>query len=190
MADNFGSYFKQCRNLSNLIIFVYLFSSASFNYYMINFYLKYIPGNIYVNSIIASLSESISTLLSGLIVTLAGPRNSISLMNTMAGLSTVGLWAAEVNEWLGEVPALILLAKFGVCAGFAMLYMSTLVYFPSHYLGAVFGICNTAARAATISAPMVAELPTPIPELSVIITCTLAIVLTRLLKIPDDLKLK
>ena len=157
---------------------------------MINFYLKYIPGNVYVNSIIASLSEAISTLLASFIVTLAGPRNSIALMNTLAGLSTAGLWAAEVNEWLGEVPALILLAKFGACAGFAMLYMSTLVYFPSHYLGAVFGICNTAARAATISAPMVAELPTPIPELSVIILTSVAVTLTRFLKIPDDLKVK
>ena len=157
---------------------------------MINFYLKYIPGNVFVNTIIASLSEAVSTLLSGLIVNLAGPRNSITLVNSLAGIATIGLWIAEVQEWLKEVPALILLAKFGVCAGFAMLYMSTLVYFPSHYLGAVFGICNTAARAATISAPMVAELPTPIPELSVIITCLFAVILTRFLKIPDDLKLK
>ena len=157
---------------------------------MINFYLKYIPGNVYVNTIIASLSEAISTLLSGLIVNLAGPRNSITLVNLLAAVATVGLWIAEVNEWLKEVPALILLAKFGVCAGFAMLYMSTLVYFPSHYLGAVFGICNTAARAVTILAPMVAEVPTPIPELSVIITCVVGAVLTRFLKVPEGLKLK
>ena len=129
-------------------------------------------------------------MLSGLIVSLAGPRNSITLVNLLAAVATIGLWIAEVNEWLKEVPALILLAKFGVCAGFAMLYMSTLVYFPSHYLGAVFGICNTAARAVTILAPMVAELPTPIPELSVIITCVAGSVLTRFLKVPEGLKLK
>ena len=96
---------------------------------------------------------------------------------------------AEKNGWISEVPGLILLAKFGVCAGFAMLYMCTLVYFPSRYLGAVFGLCNTAARAVTILAPMVAELDTPIPELSVILTCLVATILSRFLKIPKEEKL-
>ena len=165
---------------------MYLFCTASFNYYMINFYLKYIPGNVYINTIIASLSEAISTLLSGLIVKVAGPRNSITLVNLLAGIATIGLWIAEVNEWLEEVPGLILLAKFGVCAGYAILYMSTLIYFPSHYLGAVFGLCNTAACAVTILAPMVAEMRTPIPELSLILTCSVAAILTRFLRVPGD----
>ena len=65
-----------------------------------------------------------------------------------------------------------------------MLYMSKLVYFPSQYLGSVFGICNTAARACTIVAPMVAELETPVPELSTIVTCSMAALGTRFLKIP------
>ena len=153
---------------------------------MINFYLKYIPGNVYINTIIASLSEAISTLLSGLIVKVAGPRNSITLVNLLAGIATIGLWIAEVNEWLEEVPGLILLAKFGVCAGYAILYMSTLIYFPSHYLGAVFGLCNTAACAVTILAPMVAEMRTPIPELSLILTSSVAAILTRFLRVPGD----
>ena len=46
--------------------------------------MKYIPGNVYKNSIVASLSEAISTLLSGLIVKFTGPRNAILLMNILA----------------------------------------------------------------------------------------------------------
>ena len=79
----------------NLLIFVYLFCAASFNYYLINFYMKYIPGNVYINTIVASLSEAISTFLSGLIVKLLGPRNAITLMNLLAGGATVFLWMAE-----------------------------------------------------------------------------------------------
>ena len=177
-------------NLTNLLIFVYLFSSASFNYYLINFYMKYIPGNIYTNTIVASLSEATSAMLSGFIVQLLGPRNAITLCNILAGVSTIILWIAEKNDWIEEVPAFILLAKFGVCSFFAMLFMSTLIYFPSRYLGAVFGICNTVARSVTILAPMVAEVDTPIPELSVILTCFIAAILSRFLKMPDSLKLK
>ena len=68
--------------------------------------------------------------------------------------------------------------------------MSTLIYFSSRYLGAVFGLCNTAARAATILAPMVAELDTPTPELSIILTCLFASIFSRFLKIPESSKLR
>ena len=61
--------------------------------------MKYIPGNVYKNSIVASLSESISTLLSGLIVKFLGPRNSILLMNTLAVGAAAFLWTAEKNEF-------------------------------------------------------------------------------------------
>ena len=181
---SFRVYFRQCLNLTNLVIFVYLFCSASFNYYLINFYMKYIPGNVFKNSIVASLSEAVSTLVSGLIVKLVGPRNAILLMNMLAGGSAICLWIAEKNGLLGLVPVFILMAKFGICAGFAMLYMSTLVYFPSRFLGAIFGVCNTAARACTILAPMIAEVDTPIPELTAIFTCSLAVLGTRFLRIP------
>ena len=68
MVDSFRAYLKKCINLVNLLIFIYMFSATSFNYYLINFYLKYIPGNTYINTIVATLAEAISALLSGLIV--------------------------------------------------------------------------------------------------------------------------
>ena len=67
-VDSFRVYFKKCQNLTNLLIFIYLACTASFVYYLINFYLKYIPGNTYINTIVATLAEAISALLSGLIV--------------------------------------------------------------------------------------------------------------------------
>ena len=44
--DSFRTFLKTCRNLTNLLIFVFLFCAASFNYYLLNFYLKYMPGSI------------------------------------------------------------------------------------------------------------------------------------------------
>lgn len=119
-----------------------------------------------------------------------GPRNAFTLSNALAGGATVFLWIAEANDAIEEVPVLILVAKFGVCSFFAMLYMNTLVYFPTQYLGAVFGICNIASRAITILAPMVAELDQPAPELSLILICFLAVIFSRYLKIPDSMQLK
>ena len=160
----------------------------SFNFYLINFYLKYIPGNVYINTMVASIGEAISAAVAGSILQLLGPRNAIAFTSAISGLATVALWLAEVYGYINEVPLFILLARFGVSALFPIMYMSTLLYFPSRYLGAVFGICNVAARATTVLSPMVAEIDTPIPEICSILICTLSVILGQLLIIPKDMK--
>ena len=63
--------------------------------------------------------------------------------------------------------------------------MCSLQYFPSQFLGTVFGICNVTARSVTIMAPMVAEAAQPTPVLTIILTCLGAVVATRFLKVPE-----
>ena len=79
-------------------------------------------------------------------------------------------------------------AKFGASAAFAMLYMSTISYFPSRFMGIVFGICNVTARAVTILAPMVAEAPVPTPEFSMVASCFVAAILSRFIIKSDEVK--
>ena len=165
-----------------------MFSGVSFNFYLFNFYLKYIPGNVYVNTIVASVGEAISVFTACFIVKLLGPRNAITTTCSISGIATIILWFAEVHGYINEVPLIILMARFGVSALFPIMYMSTLIYFPSRFLGAVFGICNTTARALTILAPMVAEIDTPIPEICSILICTVSVILSQLLIIPKDMK--
>ena len=188
LKDSFSDYFKRCRNLANLLIFIYLFCGVSFSYYLLNFYMKYIPGNVYVNTIVASIAEAVSHFITLCLFKLLGARNSIITVNVVTGVATTVLWLAEVKGFIKEVPFFILLAKFGVVSFFTLMYLGTLVYFPSRYLGAVFGVCNTAARATTILAPMVAEINTPVPELCLISIAVVAVVLSRLLIIPKDMK--
>ena len=188
LKDSFSDYFKRCRNLANLLIFIYLFCGVSFSYYLLNFYMKYIPGNVYVNTIVASIAEAVSHFITLCLFKLLGARNSIITVNVVTGVATTVLWLAEVKRFIKEVPFFILLAKFGVVSFFTLMYLGTLVYFPSRYLGAVFGVCNTAARATTILAPMVAEINTPVPELCLISIAVVAVVLSRLLIIPKDMK--
>ena len=163
---------------------MFLFCAASFNYYLLNFYLKYMPGSIYMNSIVSSLSEVVAHWMAGCIVVKLGPVNGLSGANALATLSAVGLWASTAVDWAGPVPVTVLAAKFGTGAAFAMLYMSTLQYFPNRYMGRVFGTCNVTARFVTIMAPMVAEAPSPTPELIMVVSCALAAILTRLLQKP------
>ena len=65
-----------------------------------------------------------------------------------------------------------------------MLYMGTLEYFPSQFLGTVFGVCNVTARSITILSPMVAEADPPTPTFLIIASCLIAVICSRFLKTP------
>lgn len=187
-VDSFRNFLtSQCLNLTNLLIFVYLFCAASFNYYLLNYYLKYMPGSIYTNSIVSSISETVAHWMAGWIVLKLGSVNGLTGANALATLSAAALWLSTANEMAGPVPYTVLAAKFGTGAAFAMLYMSTLQYFPNRYMGRVFGTCNVTARFVTIMAPMVAELPSPIPEFIMIISCLIAAILTCFLRRPANM---
>lgn len=64
--------------------------------------------------------------------------------------------------------------------------MCTAHYFDVKFMGTIFGICNTVARAVTISAPMVAELSFPIPVVSIVATCSIAGIMSLFLKEKAD----
>lgn len=175
---------KVCLNLTNLLIFVFLFCAASFNFYLINFYLKYLPGDIYTNSIVASVAEFVSHITSGWVVIKIGPARGIGCSFFLATLSATVLALAGQGGWI--TPVAVLGGKFGTGSAFTMLYMSTLHYFPSRFMGRVFGVCNVSARFCTIGASMVAESASPTPESVIIIFCMLAAIATAFLRRPEN----
>ena len=48
---------KDSTILTNFIVVLICFSVVSFNYYMISFYLKYVGGNIFINTLSSTVSE-------------------------------------------------------------------------------------------------------------------------------------
>jgi len=109
-----------------LLIFVFLFCAASFNYYLLNFFLKYMKGDIFTNSIVSSIAEAVAHATAGVIVLKVGAINGLCFSNALAASSAAFLWIATVYNWLDAVPFCILAGKFGTGAAFCMLYMSTL----------------------------------------------------------------
>ena len=49
----------------NFIVVLVCFSVVSFNYYMISFYLKYVGGNIFINTLSSTVSECIGNFAAG-----------------------------------------------------------------------------------------------------------------------------
>ena len=188
MAQSFKFYLKKCQHIVNLVVFVLMFSVTSFNYYLINFYLKYIPGNVFINTIVAAIADFVAHILVGFIVKYTGNKNAFTLSFILTFVSGILLWYFAGNDMIDSVPYVVLSAKFGASAAFAILYMSTISFFPSRFMGIVFGVCNVTARAVTILAPMIAEAPEPVPEFCMVATCFVASILSRFIVKTEEVK--
>ena len=51
---------------TNLWAAILIYSEASFNFYLLTFYLKYFPGNIFENSTFFACSDLVAFVLAGL----------------------------------------------------------------------------------------------------------------------------
>lgn len=134
-----------------------LWSVTSLDYYLISFLLKYVPGNIYINTTVSTTSEIVATMLAGYVYALFGAKIAFgsSFIVSAVGGFLIALTSAE-NTYL--IAFFVLLAKFGISFAFTMVYMITPQLFPTQMTATAFGLCNVMARFATILSPMLAEM--------------------------------
>ena len=130
--------------------------SVGFNFYLINFQLEFVGDNIYLVGIASGVAEIIGYTISYPLYKYAGLK--ITLMSLFA-TSTLGgvliiVFDNSSSTWL--LPALIVLAKFGITALFAIVYLANAHIFPTLFTGTSMGICNFVTRIAIIFAPYIA----------------------------------
>lgn len=146
----------------NLVLMALIWGISSFNYYLINFQLKYINGSIYLNTIISQISELVACLVSGFLYYKIGIKGTLC---SMFAISTVGsiLYSALDPVDNLSISLMTLSSKFGVSATFNVAYLANSQLFPTIFGSTCFGICNIFARVATIVAPELAEIHKPVP---------------------------
>ena len=149
--------------MSNLILMCIFWTASSFNYYLIVFFLKYIPGNIYGNTAISNGSELTAYIVSGYIMNLLGIKASYLIGFSVAAAG--GLLLTFFFNMTSVIPVFVLLAKFGVAVSFNICYLAMPQLFPVALTGTAFGICNLFARFSTVLSAPVAELTEPLPTL-------------------------
>lgn len=66
LTGGLSDLIKIKRHLINLVIMAVVWIASAFNYFLINFKMKSFPGNIYVNTSIASGSEIVAYILAGI----------------------------------------------------------------------------------------------------------------------------
>ena len=166
------------------MIFVYLSSTAWFNFNLVTFYLKYLPGDIFSNMIAVSMSETIAALFSGEIVRCMGPSRAFTISSSLCAFGGFCLLIATKIDDAVLTTFSIVISKLASSLAISLIYMNILYYFPNQFLGRVMGTCGTIGKGVTILAPLVAETPWPCSALTMIVSCSIATMLSFWLKKP------
>lgn len=156
--------------LLNLVLMTIFWTTSSFNYYIITFYLKYIPGNVFVNTSLSCTAEIIAYVASGLVMDIFGVKLSFMISFILAAVGGL-LLTIFFNAEGALIAVFVLFAKFGISFAFNLTYLATPQMFPTALASTAFGICNIFARFSTVLSPLIAELPDPVPMTIFTATC-------------------
>ena len=79
------------RHAINLLILVVVWVASSFNYYLINFKMKYIEGNIFVNNSVAATTEMVAYLVGGFAYQKIGIRLTLAIAFCISCIGSICL---------------------------------------------------------------------------------------------------
>ena len=145
----------------NLIASVVLWACSSFNFFMITFFMKYFPGNIFENSLCFAFSDLIAFLLSGVIIKYTTVSNAFKLAFLISSIGG-GLYIMFVSI-TSLIPMFICLCRVGITMAFNLGYISVPRLFPTKFQSTVYAVVNLFAHLIACFAPIVAEIPNPVP---------------------------
>ena len=95
----------------NLLASIVLYMEATFNYYLLSFYLKYFPGSIFENAGIFALSDFGAFIIAGVVLKLVSIPNAFRI--ALSSAFTGGMLYLCTSDNAGLVPVFICLARVG-----------------------------------------------------------------------------
>lgn len=147
--------------LKNMIFMVSLWSLSNFTYYLISAQLKYIKGDIYINTLASAGSEIVATLSSVVMAKKFSYKNSMLISFWIATVGMVGLiiydsLVVEANDYV--TATLVIISKFGVAATKNLTTLGNPKLFEMTILATSLGLCHGISRLTNILAAPIAEI--------------------------------
>ncbi|CDW72340.1 organic cation [Stylonychia lemnae] len=150
---------KGAKNIAyNLVLMTISWTCVSFSYFMISFFIKYLPGDIYENQSVSGLS-AFAFLFAGPISRKLDNKITLTLsflIATLASLTMVVFMQLGISPEDG-LSIFILLIRCGVNLAFCLVFVIHTQLFPPNFLATSYGICNFFCRSVTLFAPIIAE---------------------------------
>lgn len=123
--------------------------------------MKKFKGDMAINNLVSIFSELGASVFTGILYYMLGPKIAFTSMFLLVILGTILLIIFWDN--IGLIPLFITISKFGITAAFNMVYMAATMLVPTMFSSTVFGFSNFTARIITMIAPIMAEMPYPVP---------------------------
>mmetsp|Transcript_19198 Transcript_19198/g.26007 ORF Transcript_19198/g.26007 Transcript_19198/m.26007 type:complete len:185 (+) Transcript_19198:1434-1988(+) len=182
-----GNGLLKGRMLINLLVMIALWVTSCFDYGMINIYMKYVPGTIYLNFAISGTSEILAHITVGLVYIKLTPRWTFFIGYAVALAGGICLiFQNKFGDNAALVAFFVLLAKYGISMTMCACYVSTPFVFPVMSAGLAFAICNIFGRLFSTAAPYAAELKIPLPMELFTVMAIIGLLLCLLVKTSDD----
>lgn len=135
-----------------MIIMAFVWLSASFNFYLIAYQLKYLQGDLFINGIVSSLSECVAAVTTSIFLYNIGIKFSLVISFGLAAAGMLCLIFVPTDNQI-LLAVFILGSKYGVTQVFNMAYLGNVNVFPTSLVATSFGVCNIFARLGTQFAP-------------------------------------
>jgi len=114
------------RNLSFSIL---LWSANMFNFYLLTFYIKYFPGNIYQNTITFACTDIVAYVISGFIMKFLNTNKSLYVCYVASTAGALLYLIFEHKENL--IPIFIILCRIGTNMAFSVTYCTNARLYPT-----------------------------------------------------------
>ena len=166
---------------NNLFIYIWTWIVASFSYYLTYFFIKYLEGDVFKNTIGAALSEMIGYMVTGVIYERLGLKISYVIFFLLGAIGSA-LYLFFVHQHPDLAPIILLFTVYGLSSNLMSNWLSNSRLFPVIYASTTNGIASFFARFLNILVPQVAELPQPVPMLVISIGGISAAIAATMLK--------
>lgn len=172
----------------NLLIMTMTWQALGFTYTLVSFELKYLQGDIFVNSYTSAMAEIIAKLGAGVVLIRLGLKPLFAAAFFISFMGALNLLQLSEHADPLFVGIFIMMTKFGVSMGWVAACLSLIELFPASLVATAFGICNVCNKLVSMIAPLVAEMAPPTPMTIVVIVTAIAGLLTQKFKLKDEPK--
>lgn len=178
-------------NLVNLLIALFCWLSISFGFYLITFEIKYLPGSVFVNVLMSTAADILAKPLAFGVLSALGVKRSYLFGFCVAIIGVAMLIATEGKFESKLITGVCLfVAKLGLACTFTFNYLSLEKLFPTLFCATASGSCNFFSRLITIFAPIIAEIPPPLPNAMLLGLLMVALFSTFSLEVPTKEQLE
>ena len=167
--------------MRNLVKVAILWCCSQFCIFIRSFLMKYLPGNFFMNQSASFTAELLTCLTCLALGSLYEPKHLLTFFNGVLALGALPLLfygVGDSDEYRVIVAGCVVLVAYGTYGSLVSLYLSHTELFPVVFRTTTLGICNISGRLCAILAPLIAELPEPFPQKTLLVVSLTALMVS------------